>query len=77
MSMVPGSAVRLAILTWESRPAAQVMVRQALWVGIFAATVVWLNYGQVLDFGLAMVFLTGFIGIEIFLRIWERSRWRP
>ena len=55
---------------------AQVMVRQALWVGIFVATLVWLNVGGVLDFGLAMIFFTGFAAIEVFLRIWERSRWR-
>ena len=55
---------------------AQVMVRQALWVGVYAATLFWLNYGQVLDFGLAMIFLIGFAAVEVFLRIWERSRWR-
>ena len=55
---------------------AQVMVRQALWVGVYAATLFWLNYGQVLDFSLAMIFLIGFAAVEVFLRIWERSRWR-
>jgi len=63
---------------FPSRPpvGARVMVRQALWVGIFAATLFWLNYGQVLSFGLAIIFFVGFTAIEIFLRLWERSQWR-
>jgi hypothetical protein len=55
---------------------ARVMVRQALWVGIFAATMAWLNYGQVISFSLAVIFMVGFAAIEIFLRLWERSQWR-
>ena len=53
-----------------------VVVRQALWVGVFAATVAWLLYGRVFSLGLAAIFLVGFTGIEAFLRLWERSRWR-
>jgi hypothetical protein len=63
---------------FPSKPpaSARVMVRQALWVGIFAATLLWLNYGQVLSFSLAMIFFVGFMAIEVFLRLWERSQWR-
>jgi hypothetical protein len=63
---------------FPSRPQAnaKVMVRQALWVGIFAATMAWLNYGQVISFSLAVIFLVGFAAIEVFLRLWERSQWR-
>lgn len=55
---------------------ANVMVRQALWVGIYGATFLWLTVGQVISFSLAMIFLVGFAGIEVFLRIWEQSQWR-
>jgi hypothetical protein len=63
---------------FPSKPpaSARVMVRQALWVGVFAATLFWLNYGQVLSFSLAVIFFVGFTAIEIFLRLWERSQWR-
>ena len=55
---------------------ARVMVRQALWVGGYGATMVWLNYGQVISFNLALIFLVGFMAIEVFLRLWERSQWQ-
>jgi hypothetical protein len=55
---------------------ARVVVRQALWVGVYGATMVWLNYGQVISFNLALIFLVGFMAIEVFLRLWERSQWQ-
>jgi len=55
---------------------ARVMVRQALWIGAYGATMVWLNYGQVISFNLALIFLVGFMAIEVFLRLWERSQWQ-
>ena len=63
---------------FPSKPLAntRVMVRQALWVGVYGATMVWLNYGQVISFNLALIFLVGFMAIEVFLRLWERSQWQ-
>lgn len=60
----------------EPAPGPSVMVRQSLWVGVYVALMIWMNFGQVVSFGLAVIFLVGFIGIEIFLRMRERSRWR-
>ena len=58
-------------------PAEQkVVVRQSLWVGIYAALLIWMNFGQVVSVGLAGVFLVGFIVLEIILRLRERSFWR-
>ena len=59
-------------------PAADVgvVVREATWVGIYVATLAWLQYGQVLSSGLALIFLVGFIVIEAFLRLRERGVWR-
>lgn len=57
-------------------PAPKVMVRQSIWVGVYAALMIWMNFGQVVSFGLAVMFLVGFVGVEIFLRVRERSRWR-
>ena len=63
---------------FPSKPpaSADTIVRQALWVGILAATIAWLAYGRVLNFGLVLIFVAGFAAIEAFLRLWERSRWR-
>ncbi len=57
-------------------PEAKVIVRQALWVGVYAALMVWMSFGQVVSIGLAILFLVGFLLIEVFLRLRERSIWR-
>jgi hypothetical protein len=64
---------------FPSEPPAEqkVIVRQALWVGVYVALLVWMNFGQVVSVGLAVVFLVGFIVLEIILRLRERSIWRP
>lgn len=64
---------------FPSEPPAEqkVIVRQALWVGVYVALLVWMNFGQVVSVGLAVVFLVGFIILEIILRLRERSIWRP
>jgi len=59
-------------------PAGQnVIVRQALWFGIYGATVAWLMYGRVLTYTLAFVLLLGFVAVEWLLRLRERSQWKP
>lgn len=55
---------------------ARVMVRQALWFGIYGATLAWLMEGRAFSPSLALIFLIGFGAIEVFLRMWERSQWR-
>jgi len=55
----------------------QVIVRQALWVGAYASTLAWLQYGRVLNWALAILVGLAFFAIEWFLRLRERSQWRP
>ena len=55
---------------------ANVIVRQALWFGVYVSVISWLSYGRVINFGLAGLFLIGFSAIEIFIRMWELSKWR-
>jgi hypothetical protein len=54
-----------------------VVVRQAIWVGIYLPTLAWLQIPRVLT--LAQVILLGiaFITIESLLRLRERSQWIP
>lgn len=54
----------------------KVIVRQSLWVGVYAALLIWMNFGQVVSVGLAGVFLVGFVVLEILLSLRERSIWR-
>lgn len=53
------------------------VVREALWVGIYFAALVWLNKGQVMTLGLAVVLAVGLILVEFLLRLRSRSEWHP
>jgi hypothetical protein len=54
-----------------------VILRQALWVGVFGSTVAWLQLGRVLTGGLAIILAAAFVLIEFLLRLFEKSRWNP
>jgi hypothetical protein len=54
-----------------------VIVRQALWVGVFGSTLTWLQLGRVLTPALALILAGVFTLIEFLLRLFERSRWNP
>ncbi len=53
----------------------RVILRQALWVGVYAATLAWLLYGRVFNTALAVILALAFIAIEWFIRLREKSRW--
>jgi hypothetical protein len=54
-----------------------VLIRQALWVGLFAATCAWLQLARTLTWSTALLMAAGLAGIEWFLRLRERARWDP
>lgn len=64
---------------FPSKPLADrnVIIRQSLWFGIFAAVLAWLQLGRALTFPLAVILGAAMILIEMLLRMWERSRWKP
>ena len=64
---------------FKSKPPADssVIIRQSLWFGIFAGVLTWLQLGRVLTFTLVVIIAAAMILIEILLRMWERSRWKP
>ncbi|MFZ3069745.1 MAG: hypothetical protein WA110_01300 [Anaerolineaceae bacterium] len=66
-------------LRFPSTPPAEksVIIRQAMWVGIFVALISWLQMGRVLTLPLAVILGAAFVLIEVLLRLWERSRWKP
>jgi hypothetical protein len=54
-----------------------VILREAIWVGIYGPTLAWLQIGRVLTPALAVLLATGLILIELLLRLRERSQWKP
>lgn len=58
-------------------PTTFVILRQAIWVGIYFSTLAWLRVGRVLTPFLAILLAVGFILIESLLRMRERSQWQP
>lgn len=66
-------------LRFPSDPPVQelVILRQALWVGVFGSTIAWLQLGRVLTTGLALILAGVFVLIEFLLGLFERSHWNP
>jgi hypothetical protein len=59
-------------------PASQATVlRQAIWFGIYGATLAWLQIGRVLTPSLALLLALGLVLIEWLIRLRERSQWKP
>jgi len=58
-------------------PTPTVIVRQAIWVGVYLPTLAWLQLGRVLTPSLALLLAIGLILIEWLLRLRERSQWKP
>jgi len=58
-------------------PTAGVIVRQAIWFGIYLPTLAWLQIGRMLTLPLAVLLALGFLIIEYLLRLRERSQWKP
>jgi hypothetical protein len=53
------------------------IVREGILIGVYAGILLWLNKGQVLTAGLAIILLVGFILIELLIRLRIRSEWHP
>ncbi len=58
-------------------PTTAVIVRQALWFGIYLPSLAWLQLGRVLTPALAFLIAFGLVLIEWLLRMRERAQWRP
>ena len=58
-------------------PTHGVILRQAIWFGIYLPTLAWLQIGRMLTLPLAVLLALGFLMIEYLLRLRERSQWKP
>lgn len=54
-----------------------VVLREAMWFGVYGSLLAWLQIGRVLTSGLALVLLVGMVLVELLLRLGEGSAWRP
>ena len=62
----------------DEKPAEpNVIVRQAMWFGVYAATLAWLQLGRLVTVYVILGLAGGLIAIEYFIRLRERSRWSP
>jgi hypothetical protein len=61
----------------EPRAEPHVVVRQALWVGVFGATLAWLQLGQLATLWVWVGLGGGLLAIEYLIRSRERAHWRP
>ncbi len=54
-----------------------VVLREAMWVGIYGCALSWLQMGRVLAPGVAIILAGGFVVVELLLRMREGSQWMP
>lgn len=54
-----------------------VIVREALWVGVYGATLAWLQLGRLVSLWVWMGLAGGMIAAEYLIRLRERARWKP
>jgi len=56
---------------------ANVIVRQAMWFGVYGATLAWLQLGRLVTVYVILSLAGGLIAIEYFIRLREKSHWEP
>jgi hypothetical protein len=62
----------------SEKPAeANVIVRQALWFGVYAATLAWLQLGRLVTVYVVLGLAGGLLAIEYFMRLREKAHWKP
>jgi len=63
-------------LRFPSQPpvSSKVIIREATGFGIYANILLWLQFGKVLNYALAIFIAIGFIAIELIIRMREKSR---
>jgi hypothetical protein len=62
----------------SEKPAeANVIVRQAMWFGVYAATLAWLQLGRLVTVYVVLALAGGLAAIEYFMRLREKAHWKP
>lgn len=53
-----------------------VIVRQAIWAGVYFATLAWLQLGRLVTLYVIFGLAVGIVAIEYFIRIREKANWK-
>lgn len=62
----------------EDPPAeSNVIIRQSLWVGVYGATLAWLQLGRLVTLYVILGLAGGLVAIEYFIRLREKASRRP
>ena len=61
----------------ETPVEANVIVRQALWFGVYGATLAWLQLGRLVTVYVVLGLAGGLLAIEYLIRLREKARWKP
>jgi hypothetical protein len=72
-------AVYFFNLRFPSQPPAtpQVIIRQSMWVGIYAVTLAWLQLGRLVSLYVILGLAGGLIAVEYFIRMREKASRTP
>ena len=54
-----------------------VLVRQAMWFGVYGATLAWLQLGRLVTVYVILGLAGGLVAIEYFIRLRENAHWKP
>jgi hypothetical protein len=54
-----------------------VLMRQAIWIGLFGAASAWLQLARTLNWPIVALLAAGLSALEWFVRVREQSRWTP
>lgn len=54
-----------------------IVLREAMWFGLYGCALAWLQLGRVLTSGTVLVLAAGIMLVEFLLRLGERSLWAP
>lgn len=61
----------------EKPAESNVIVRQAMWFGVYGATLAWLQLGRLVTVYVVLGLAGGLAAIEYFIRLREKARWKP
>lgn len=61
----------------EHSAESNVIVRQAMWFGVYGATLAWLQLGRLVTVYVILGLAGGLAAIEYFIRLREKSHWKP
>ena len=66
-------------LRFPSEPPAgsTVIVRQAIWVGVYGVVLVWLQQARLVTLWIGLGLALGLVAIEYLIRMREKARWQP